>query len=181
MRVLKIVYAVAISISVAMLPSCSAESPTEPSAVTSSTETSPGGITAPSVSVRSGEYTVNGIGKYARRFDVASESQVTVTVESTDNEHRIRAGILLGECTLTLTSDTCSLSDSIAEIMGSVLGWNPETLEREVEHYEARVQAERESQRQPDDRTADAARMGAPDVRTGSALRSPSPQGIARD
>lgn len=57
----------------------------------------------------------------------------------------------------------------VAEIMASVLGWDPETLEREIQHYVARVQAERESQRQPDDHTADAARMGAPDVRTGNA------------
>ncbi|CAM5355741.1 hypothetical protein SNARM312S_03028 [Streptomyces narbonensis] len=31
-------------------------------------------------------------------------------------------------------------------------------------HYEKRVEAERESQRQPDDLTADAARLGAPDI-----------------
>jgi len=68
----------------------------------------------------------------------------------------------------------------VAEIMGPILGWSPEALEREVEHYQARVQAERESQRQPDDRTADAARMGAPDVRTGRAHRPVSPQGAAR-
>ena len=37
-------------------------------------------------------------------------------------------------------------------------------IEREVEHYEKRVEAERESQRQPDDLTADAARLGAPDI-----------------
>ena len=36
---------------------------------------------------------------------------------------------------------------------------------REIEHYLARVEAERESQRMPDDLTADAARLGAPDVR----------------
>ena len=36
---------------------------------------------------------------------------------------------------------------------------------RAREIYEARVAAERESQRMPDDRTADAARLGAPDVR----------------
>ena len=35
----------------------------------------------------------------------------------------------------------------------------------EVTHYQARVAAERESQKMPDDHTADAARMGAPDVR----------------
>ena len=35
---------------------------------------------------------------------------------------------------------------------------------REVEHYRKRVEAERESQRMPDDETADSARMGAPEV-----------------
>ena len=35
---------------------------------------------------------------------------------------------------------------------------------REVEHYLARVRAERDSQEQPDDETADAARLGAPDI-----------------
>ncbi|MDT0308526.1 glycerol-3-phosphate dehydrogenase/oxidase [Streptomyces sp. DSM 44917] len=50
-----------------------------------------------------------------------------------------------------------------AELMAGVLGWSSEQVEREVEHYEKRVEAERESQVQPDDRTADAARLGAPD------------------
>jgi glycerol-3-phosphate dehydrogenase len=50
--------------------------------------------------------------------------------------------------------------------MAGPLGWDAEVAAREVEHYEARVAAERESQRMPDDRTADAARLGAPDVRT---------------
>ena len=36
--------------------------------------------------------------------------------------------------------------------------------ESEVEHDLKRVAAERESQTMPDDETADAARMGAPDV-----------------
>lgn len=52
-------------------------------------------------------------------------------------------------------------------LMGDALGWSAETRAREIEHYRARVEAEIDSQRQPDDRTADAARMGAPDVRTG--------------
>ncbi|RKN46819.1 glycerol-3-phosphate dehydrogenase/oxidase [Streptomyces hoynatensis] len=51
-----------------------------------------------------------------------------------------------------------------AELMAGVLGWTPEQVEREVEHYEKRVEAERESQLQPDDQTADAARLGAPDT-----------------
>jgi glycerol-3-phosphate dehydrogenase len=55
----------------------------------------------------------------------------------------------------------------VASIMGEVLGWSQTTVEREIDHYRARVGAEIDSQRQPDDRTADAARMGAPDVRTG--------------
>jgi len=57
----------------------------------------------------------------------------------------------------------------VAELMGEVLGWDAEHIEREVTHYRARVEAERESQQQPDDQTADAARMGAPDVRMGAA------------
>ncbi len=48
---------------------------------------------------------------------------------------------------------------------GLALGWDAERVAREVAHYEARVAAERESQRMPDDSTADAARLGAPDVR----------------
>ncbi|MFE5187193.1 glycerol-3-phosphate dehydrogenase/oxidase [Streptomyces sp. NPDC056628] len=51
-----------------------------------------------------------------------------------------------------------------AELMAPVLGWDEEQIEREVEHYHKRVEAERESQRQPDDLTADAARLGAPDI-----------------
>ncbi|MCQ8193382.1 glycerol-3-phosphate dehydrogenase/oxidase [Streptomyces rugosispiralis] len=52
----------------------------------------------------------------------------------------------------------------VAELMGPVLGWTEDQLDREVQHYEKRVEAERESQRQPDDLTADAARLGAPDI-----------------
>jgi glycerol-3-phosphate dehydrogenase len=52
-----------------------------------------------------------------------------------------------------------------AALMGDVLGWDAVRRDREVEHYLARVEAERESQRMPDDLTADAARLGAPDVR----------------
>ena len=52
-----------------------------------------------------------------------------------------------------------------AAIVAPILGWDQAAVEREIDHYDARVRAERESQTQPDDRTADAARMGAPDVR----------------
>jgi len=51
-----------------------------------------------------------------------------------------------------------------ADLMAPVLGWDADQIEREVEHYEKRVEAERESQLQPDDQTADAARLGAPDI-----------------
>jgi glycerol-3-phosphate dehydrogenase len=52
--------------------------------------------------------------------------------------------------------------------MGGVLNWDNATITRELEHYRARVAAERQSQEQPDDQTADAARLGAPDVRMGA-------------
>jgi glycerol-3-phosphate dehydrogenase len=56
-------------------------------------------------------------------------------------------------------------AEHVAELLGGVLDWDSRTRAREVEHYAARVAAERESQRMPDDLTADAARLGAPDVR----------------
>lgn len=59
--------------------------------------------------------------------------------------------------------------EEVARIMARLLDWDDATVDREVEHYVARVEAERDSQRQLDDQTADAARMGAPDVRTGVA------------
>jgi glycerol-3-phosphate dehydrogenase len=52
-------------------------------------------------------------------------------------------------------------------LVAETLEWSQEIRERELSHYRARVAAERESQAQRDDRTADAARLGAPDVRTG--------------
>ena len=58
-------------------------------------------------------------------------------------------------------------AEQIAHIVAPVLGWDDATISREVEHYRARVKAEIESQQQPDDHTADAARLGAPDVRLG--------------
>jgi glycerol-3-phosphate dehydrogenase len=55
----------------------------------------------------------------------------------------------------------------VAGLVAPVLGWGEAEIAREIEHYEKRVAAERESQNQPDDLTADAARLGAPDVRMG--------------
>jgi len=54
--------------------------------------------------------------------------------------------------------------EEVASLMGDVLGWSAGQLSIEIEHYRMRVAAERESQQMPDDETADAARMGAPDV-----------------
>jgi glycerol-3-phosphate dehydrogenase len=51
-----------------------------------------------------------------------------------------------------------------AALMGPELGWDEAQIEKEIEHYRVRVEAERESQEQPDDLTADAARLGAPDI-----------------
>jgi glycerol-3-phosphate dehydrogenase len=51
-----------------------------------------------------------------------------------------------------------------AELMSGPLGWTAEQTSREVENYRVRVEAERASQEQPDDETADATRLGAPDV-----------------
>jgi glycerol-3-phosphate dehydrogenase len=51
-----------------------------------------------------------------------------------------------------------------ADLMAVVLGWSREQRDKEVEHYLARVEAERLSQQQPDDETADSARLGAPEI-----------------
>ncbi|QTF72223.1 glycerol-3-phosphate dehydrogenase/oxidase [Arthrobacter woluwensis] len=52
----------------------------------------------------------------------------------------------------------------VARLMGEVLGWSPVQEESEVKHYLARVEAERLSQEQPDDESADAARIGVDDI-----------------
>jgi glycerol-3-phosphate dehydrogenase len=51
-----------------------------------------------------------------------------------------------------------------AALVAGLLGWTAEQTAREVENYRLRVDAERASQEQPDDATADAARLGAPEV-----------------
>ncbi|PRX44341.1 glycerol-3-phosphate dehydrogenase [Prauserella shujinwangii] len=56
-------------------------------------------------------------------------------------------------------------AEQVAELMGEVLGWSPETRAREVDVYRARVEAERESQSQPSDEAADASRAAAPEAR----------------
>ncbi|WP_253770273.1 glycerol-3-phosphate dehydrogenase/oxidase [Goodfellowiella coeruleoviolacea] len=56
-------------------------------------------------------------------------------------------------------------AEAAARLMGEVLGWDDATIAHEVEVYQARVQAERESQDQPDDQAADASRAAAPEAR----------------
>jgi glycerol-3-phosphate dehydrogenase len=53
----------------------------------------------------------------------------------------------------------------VAELMGETLGWSPEEVSHEVDVYLARVEAERDSQTQPDDHAADATRSAAPEAR----------------
>ena len=60
-------------------------------------------------------------------------------------------------------------SREVAALIAPILGWGEAEIENELQHYEARVAAERDSQHQPDDLTADAARLGAPDVRFAAA------------
>jgi len=60
----------------------------------------------------------------------------------------------------------------VATLVAPVLGWQSANISREIEHYSLRVAAERESQDQPDDHSADAARLGAPDVRMGGRGRA---------
>ena len=57
-----------------------------------------------------------------------------------------------------------SSREEAARLAAPVLGWSEEQIGREVEHYRKRVDAERESQKMPDDETADSARLGAPEV-----------------
>ena len=53
---------------------------------------------------------------------------------------------------------------TVATLMADVLSWGDEQKQQEIDHYSARVRAERDSQTKPDDTTAEAARLGAPDI-----------------
>jgi len=54
-----------------------------------------------------------------------------------------------------------------ARLMAETLGWDAEREQREVAFYLKRVTAERESQEQPDDESADRVRLEAPDIVVG--------------
>jgi glycerol-3-phosphate dehydrogenase len=58
-------------------------------------------------------------------------------------------------------------AQAVADLMAGVLGWDADTVKREVEVYTARVEAERASQAQEDDAAADKARIAAPEARPG--------------
>ncbi|MFI5707195.1 glycerol-3-phosphate dehydrogenase/oxidase [Kribbella sp. NPDC051620] len=55
-------------------------------------------------------------------------------------------------------------AEAAARLMAPVLGWDEETIDREVSFYKQRVQSERDSQDQPDDESADKVRLEAPDI-----------------
>ncbi|MBT2555645.1 glycerol-3-phosphate dehydrogenase/oxidase [Arthrobacter sp. ISL-5] len=57
-----------------------------------------------------------------------------------------------------------SAAPVVAKLMGEILGWSDAQRESEIKHYLARVEAERLSQQQPDDESADAARLGVEDI-----------------
>jgi glycerol-3-phosphate dehydrogenase len=65
-------------------------------------------------------------------------------------------------------------AEPVARLMAEVLGWSEERIANEVKVYHARVAAERDSQRQDDDRTADAARLMAPDALAGVQGQAPA-------
>jgi glycerol-3-phosphate dehydrogenase len=53
----------------------------------------------------------------------------------------------------------------VAEVVGPILGWSDADIDREVQIYTARVDAEVLSQTRPDDASADALRASAPEAR----------------
>ncbi|WP_374213263.1 glycerol-3-phosphate dehydrogenase [Crossiella sp. SN42] len=56
-------------------------------------------------------------------------------------------------------------AEAAARLMAGVHGWDDKRVAHEVEVYTARVEAERDSQTQPDDQAADARRSAAPEAR----------------
>jgi glycerol-3-phosphate dehydrogenase len=53
---------------------------------------------------------------------------------------------------------------TVAAWIAEPLGWDEATVAAEIEHYRARVEAERLSQDQPDDASADAVRLAVPEI-----------------
>ncbi|MEA2451033.1 MAG: glycerol-3-phosphate dehydrogenase [Thermoleophilaceae bacterium] len=55
-------------------------------------------------------------------------------------------------------------AEPVARLIADPLGWSDEDVEREVHNYRSRVDAERRSQREPEDSAADEVRTSAPDL-----------------
>ena len=53
---------------------------------------------------------------------------------------------------------------TVASLIAGPLGWDEATSSSEVAHYRERVRAERQSQDQPDDASADSVRLAAPEI-----------------
>lgn len=56
-------------------------------------------------------------------------------------------------------------AEQVAQLVAPVLRWDADDIDREVKTYQARVEAEVQSQAQPDDLSADALRAAAPESR----------------
>ncbi|HET8992371.1 MAG TPA: glycerol-3-phosphate dehydrogenase/oxidase [Rhodococcus sp. (in: high G+C Gram-positive bacteria)] len=56
-------------------------------------------------------------------------------------------------------------AEQVAHLVAPILGWNEASIDREVETYRARVEAEVDSQSRLDDESADALRAAAPEAR----------------
>ncbi|MEV6428838.1 glycerol-3-phosphate dehydrogenase/oxidase [Nocardia sp. NPDC051463] len=56
-------------------------------------------------------------------------------------------------------------AEQVAGLVAPILGWDDDDIDREVKTYQARVEAEIRSQTQPDDASADALRVAAPEPR----------------
>ncbi len=57
-----------------------------------------------------------------------------------------------------------AVAEEAAELLAGPLGWDSAQIDREVEYYTKRVEAERVSQEQDTDQEADAIRLGAPEI-----------------
>jgi glycerol-3-phosphate dehydrogenase len=101
--------------------------------------------------------------------DEAPYLRAEIAFAATDEGALHLDDVLTRRTRISIETRDRGLGASIAatEIVAPILGWDETVTRREIDHYQARVEAELHSQSQPDDHTADAARMGAPDVRTG--------------
>jgi glycerol-3-phosphate dehydrogenase len=70
-----------------------------------------------------------------------------------------------------------SCAEQVARLVAPVLGWDEAAIDREVETYRARVEAEIMSQAQPDDASADALRAAAPEAR--AEILEPVPDAVS--